>query len=52
MYKGFDVLWEKKAVAGKSYGAVQMGSWLEQRSRDKAISAKIRDNAENTSLNE
>lgn len=30
-----------------------MGTWLEQRrGRDKAISAKIRDNTENTSLNE
>ena len=42
-YKGFDVLWEKKTV----------GIWLEKRRRgDKALSAKIRDDAGNKSLNE
>lgn len=39
---GWQILWSSA-----------MGTWLEQRrGRDKAISAKIRDNTENTSLNE
>lgn len=52
MYKGFDVLWKKKAVADKSYGTVQWELGQNKEGGNKAISTKIRDNAENTSLNE